>query len=142
MSNLNEISAKVAKLGNDTWSIADSLWTALPTKGDVKNTILPFMVLRRLDCVLEPSKQKVLKAAKSLNVDATKEMQEKLLAKSTGLKLKVYNRAPFTMAELRNQDPKDLYSNLIDYIHGFPEFLQDVFIKLSLIHISEPTRPY
>jgi type I restriction enzyme M protein len=129
MSNLNEISAKVAKLGNDTWSIADSLWTALPTKGDVKNTILPFMVLRRLDCVLEPSKQKVLKAAKSLNVDATKEMQEKLLAKSTGLKLKVYNRAPFTMAELRNQDPKDLYSNLIDYIHGFPEFLQDVFIK-------------
>jgi type I restriction enzyme M protein len=87
------------------------------------------MVLRRLDCVLEPSKQKVLKAAKSLNVDATKEMQEKLLAKSTGLKLKVYNRAPFTMAELRNQDPKDLYSNLIDYIHGFPEFLQDVFIK-------------
>jgi type I restriction enzyme M protein len=87
------------------------------------------MVLRRLDCVLEPSKQKVLEANKKINPDATKEMQEKLLSKSTGLGLKVYNIAPFTMAELRNQDPKDLYSNLIDYIHGFPEFLQDVFIK-------------
>ena len=129
MGNLNTITSKVKKLGNDAWSVADSLWTALPTKGDVKNTILPFMVLRRLDCVLEPSKQKVLDAAKSLNANSTVEMQEKLLAKSTGLKLKVYNKAPFTMSELRNQDPKDLYSNLIDYIHGFPEFLQDVFIK-------------
>jgi type I restriction enzyme M protein len=129
MSDANTISATVSQLGNDAWSIADSLWTALPTKGDVKNTILPFMVLRRLDCVLEPSKQKVLEALKSLNPEATKEMQEKLLAKSTGLGLKVYNSAPFTMGELRNQDPKDLYSNLIDYIHGFPEFLQDVFIK-------------
>jgi type I restriction enzyme M protein len=129
MSEANTISATVSQLGNDAWSIADSLWTALPTKGDVKNTILPFMVLRRLDCVLEPSKQKVLEATKKLNPDATKEMQEKLLSKSTGLGLKVYNSAPFTMAELRNQDPKDLYSNLIDYIHGFPEFLQDVFIK-------------
>lgn len=129
MSEANSISATVSQLGNDAWSIADSLWTALPTKGDVKNTILPFMVLRRLDCILEPSKQKVLEAAKKLNPEATKEMQEKLLAKSTGLGLKVYNTAPFTMAQLRNQDPKDLYSNLIDYIHGFPEFLQDVFIK-------------
>ncbi len=129
MSEANAISATVSQLGNDAWAIADSLWTALPTKGDVKNTILPFMVLRRLDCVLEPSKQKVLDALKKLNPDATKEMQEKLLSKSTGLGLKVYNSAPFTMAELRNQDPKDLYSNLIDYIHGFPEFLQDVFIK-------------
>jgi len=129
MSEANSTSATVSQLGNDAWSIADSLWTALPTKGDVKNTILPFMVLRRLDCVLEPSKQKVLDALKKLNPDATKEMQEKLLSKSTGLGLKVYNSAPFTMAELRNQDPKDLYSNLIDYIHGFPEFLQDVFIK-------------
>lgn len=129
MSDLNTISARVSQLGNDAWSIADSLWTTLPTKGDVKNTILPFMVLRRLDCVLEKSKKKVLDAAKNLNPDSTKEMQEKLLSKSTDLGLKVYNKAPFTMVELRNQDPKDLLSNLIDYIHGFPEFLQDVFIK-------------
>ncbi len=145
--NSNTISATVSKLGNDAWSIADSLWTALPTKGDVKNTILPFMVLRRLDCVLEPSKKKVLEAAEKLNPDATKEMQEKLLAKSTGLGLKVYNTAPFTMAELRNQDPKDLYSNLIDYINGFPEFLQDVFIKrfelpFKLAKLEEKDRLY
>jgi len=129
LSDELKMSAKVSQLSSDAWSIADSLWTALPTKGDVKNTILPFMVLRRLDCVLEPSKPKVLAALAKLKQDANKEMQEKLLAKSTGLGLKVYNSAPFTMAELRNQDPKDLYSNLTDYIHGFPEFLQDVFIR-------------
>jgi type I restriction enzyme M protein len=100
MSEANSISVTVSQLGNDAWSIADSLWTALPTKGDVKNTILPFMVLRRLDCVLEPSKQKVPEAFKKLNPEATKDMQEKLLAKSTGLGLKVYNTAPFTMAQL------------------------------------------
>ncbi len=147
MSDANEISVRVRQLGNDAWSIADSLWTALSTKGDVKNTILPFMVLRRLDCVLEPTKQKVLEAAKKLNPEATKEMQEKLLAKSTGLGLKVFNSAPFTLEQLRNQDPKDLYSNLIEYIHGFPEFLQDVFIKrfelpFKLAKLEEKDRLY
>ena len=58
MSDTSTISAMVSQLSNDAWSIADSFWTALPTKGDVKNNILPFMVLRRLDCVLESSKQK------------------------------------------------------------------------------------
>jgi hypothetical protein len=55
------------------------------------------MVLRRLDCVLEPSKQKILDAATKFNPDATIEMQEKLLSISTGLGLKVYNRAPLTI---------------------------------------------
>jgi len=86
------------------------------------------MVLRRLDCLLEGSKKEVLTVAESLSADVNPAMRDRHLFKATGLGLKVYNTSPFTFAELRNQDPTHLFENLVDYINGFPEFLQDVFI--------------
>lgn len=121
------LSAKVAELSKFTWSIADTLWTAF-SKSDVRDSILPLMVLRRLDCLLEGSKKEVLAVAATLSNDVNPAMRDRRLFKATGLGLKVYNTSPFTFAELRNQDPAHLYENLIDYINGFPEFLQDVFI--------------
>ena len=85
------------------------------------------MVLRRLDCLLEDSKAKVLKASQGINPEASPEMRDKLLFKATGLGLKIYNIAPFTLEQVKNQDPAQLFENLVDYINGFPPFLQDVF---------------
>jgi len=121
-----QISAKVTELSNNGWSIANTLWTAF-SKSDCGKIILPFMVLRRLDCLLEASKAKVLEANKSINPDANQEMRDKLLFRATGLGLKIYNVAPFTFDQIKNQDPAQLFENLVDYINGFPPFLQDVF---------------
>jgi type I restriction enzyme M protein len=121
-----QISAKVTELSNNAWSIANTLWTAF-SKSDCGKIILPFMVLRRLDCLLEASKAKVLEANKTINPDATQEMRDKLLYKASGLGLKIYNVAPFTFDQIKNQDPAQLFENLVDYINGFPPFLQDVF---------------
>ena len=126
MSESSAISSKVAELSNQSWSIANTLWTAF-SKSDCGKIILPFMVLRRLDCLLEASKTKVLEASKAINPDAAQEMRDKLLYKASGLGLKIYNVAPFTFEQIKNQDPAQLFDNLVDYINGFPPFLQDVF---------------
>ena len=121
-----QVSAQVTNLSNNAWSIANTLWTAF-SKSDVSKIILPFMVLRRLDCLLENSKPNMLGAAKSIGASATPEMRDRMLFKAAGLELKIYNIAPFTLNQLKNQDPGQLYENLVDYINGFPPFLQDVF---------------
>jgi len=126
MSDASAISAKVSELSNNAWSVADTLWTAF-SKSDCGKIILPFMVLRRLDCLLEESKEKVLKASQGITPEATQEMRDRLLYKATGLGLKIYNIAPYTLEQVKNQNPAQLYENLVDYINGFPPFLQDVF---------------
>jgi len=122
----NNVSARVTELSNNAWGIANTLWTAF-SKSDVGKIILPFMVLRRLDCLLEANKAQVLAAAGTINSTATPEMRDRMLFKAAGLDLKIYNIAPFTLNQLKNQDPTHLYENLVDYINGFPPFLQDVF---------------
>lgn len=121
-----QVSAKVTELSNNAWAVANTIWTAF-SKSDVGKIILPFMVLRRLDCLLENTKSQMLEAAKSISPSATPEMRDRMLYKSAGLDLKIYNIALFTLNQLKNQDPSQLYENLVDYINGFPPFLQDVF---------------
>lgn len=121
-----QVSAKVTELSNNAWAVANTIWTAF-SKSDVGKIILPFMVLRRLDCLLENTKSQMLDAAKSIGPSATPEMRDRMLYKAAGLDLKIYNIAPFTLNQLKNQDPAQLYENLVDYINGFPPFLQDVF---------------
>lgn len=121
-----QVSAKVTELSNNAWAVANTIWTAF-SKSDVGKIILPFMVLRRLDCLLENTKSQMLEAAKAISPSATPEMRDRMLYKAAGLDLKIYNIAPFTLNQLKNQDPAQLYENLVDYINGFPPFLQDVF---------------
>src|SRR5580658_7892024 len=82
-------------LGSFVWSIAEIL------RGDFKQSdygkvVLPFVVMRRLDCILEASKTAVLEAAKGLPEgvdDATRDM---ILFGAIGGNIKVYNLSRFT----------------------------------------------
>jgi len=123
--------AKVQNLGGFVWSIAEIL------RGDFKQSeygkvILPFIVLRRLDCILEASKPAVLEAAKSLPDgvdDATRDM---ILFGAAGGNVKVYNLSAFTFASLKGQDPGQLHANLIDYITQFSSNVRDIFLDKFL----------
>lgn len=109
MSSVEGFNDKVSFI----WQVADLL------RGDVKaheygQYILPFVVLRRLDCVLEPTKQQVIDRAKALegkigNVDP-------ILERVTGAPF--YNTSPLTFEGLLNDD-KNIKANLISYIAGF-----------------------
>jgi len=107
------------------WSVADLL------RGDYKQSeygrvILPLVVLRRLDCVLEPTKTKVLHAVERLagkvaNVDP-------LLRQASGEQF--YNTSPLDLRRLLD-DPPRIADNLLAYMDGFSPAAKDVLEKFD-----------
>lgn len=130
-----QLSSKVAELSNVGWSIADGLWTQY-SKGEIRDFILPMMVLRRLDCLLEKTKPAVLEQFTKLPKDVNQAMADRLLRRAAGLDINLYNTSQFTFEQIRAQGSEYLYELLIDYINGFPEFLQVVFNE----HFEFPTK--
>ena len=99
---------------NFIWSIADLL------RGDYKQSeygkvILTLTVLRRLDCVLEPTKQKVLDYLPEIKSSPPAAVEEVLKRKA---KLSFHNRSKFDFQKLI-ADPNDISANLKNYINGF-----------------------
>src|SRR5665648_739555 len=95
-------SENTQNLASFVWSVAEIL------RGDFKQSeygkvILPFVVMRRLDCILEGSKAAVLAAEKELPKgvdDATRDM---ILFSAVGGNVKVYNLSRFTFETLKGQ---------------------------------------
>ncbi len=103
---------------NFIWSVADLL------RGDYKQSdygkvILPLTVLRRLDCVLQNTKEKVLATAKTLTINNV----DPVLNKIAGYKF--HNRSNFDFDKLV-ADPNNIASNLRNYINGFSEEAREI----------------
>lgn len=118
-------------LANFVWHIAEIL------RGDFKQSeygkvILPFVVLRRLDCILEPSKQAVLAAYANLPSGVDEQTRDMILMGAVGGAIRVYNVSRFTFAGVRSQDAGQLHDNLIEYITKFPTSVRDVFLDKFL----------
>jgi type I restriction enzyme M protein len=107
---------KVRKLASFIWSIAELL------RGDYKQAdygkvILPFTVLRRLDCVLEPTKTEVMDFYET-KVKSMKDLKnpEPLLNQKAGVTF--HNISQFTFQKLK-ADPDNVAANLKNFINGF-----------------------
>lgn len=112
------------------WNIANDVLVHAFEKGDYKNIILPFMVLRRIDVLLEPTKQQVLDKKAFCDKNGLTEY-EPFLTKVTGYPF--YNTSAFTMSTLKNEiDPQRLKMNVIEYFNGFSEDVQDIIDKFKL----------
>jgi type I restriction enzyme M protein len=119
--------SKINTLSAFTWSIAEIL------RGDFKQSeygkvILPFVVLRRLDCILEPTKDAVLEAAKGLPDSVDDETRDMLLFDAAGDNIRVYNTSRFTFSRLKGQDAGQLHENLLDYVTKFSPNVRDIFL--------------
>jgi len=80
-----------------------------------KEIMLPMTVLRRLDCVLEATKEKVLKRKKELTGGKVKNI-DPILCRITGFPF--YNTSRFTFDKLKG-DSSNIGANLVNYIKGF-----------------------
>ena len=108
-------------LSSFIWSVADLL------RGDYKQSdygkvILPFTVLRRLDCVLEPTKAAVL-AELAKRTQAKINPEPFLLRKSGRL---FYNTSPLDLKKLMG-DQDHIGENLRAYMHAFSAAVRDIF---------------
>ena len=113
------------------WSIAEIL------RGDFKQSeygkvILPFVLLRRLDCILEPTKEAVANLAETLSSDLDDDTRDMILFSEVGNNVKVYNVSRFSFASLKGQDPGQLHANLVDYITKFSGNVRDIFLDKFL----------
>lgn len=95
--------------------------------------MLPMIVLRRLDCVLEPTKDAVVKGHARLLAAGTPEKAiPKLLTKivDPDRKQPLYNVSPFTFEKLLG-DSENIAPNLVSYINGFSETAHRIFEKFK-----------
>ena len=106
---------------NLIWSIAELLRGPY-RPNQYKDVMLPMIVLRRLDCVLEPTKKDVLKTYESMKDGKVKNL-EPILNKVSGLNF--YNTSNFTFKELK-EDPENVARNLVHYINGFSSRARDI----------------
>lgn len=112
------------------WNIANDVLVHAFEKGDYKKIILPFMVLRRIDVLLEPTKQQVLDKKAFCDKNGLMEYGP-FLTKVTGYPF--YNSSAFSMSTLKNEiDPQRLKMNIIEYFNGFSEDVQDIIDKFKL----------
>jgi len=107
------------------WSVADLL------RGDYKQSeygkvILPLTVLRRLDCLLEPTKAQVL--AKAAQMEGKVDNLGPILERESGQKF--YNTSKYDFRKLLAA-PNDLAENLNHYIHSFSGAARDVLDKFD-----------
>jgi type I restriction-modification system DNA methylase subunit len=107
------------------WSIAELL------RGDFKQSeygkvVLPFIVLRRLDCLLDETKEKVLQRSNNLQQGLDGQMRDAMLNKAAG-GYGFHNISSFTFEKLK-ADPDNILANLHNYIAGFSESARDIFI--------------
>ena len=113
----------MSKLGSFVWSIADQLRGAYKPHqyGEV---ILPMTILRRLDCILEPTRDEVRELA---GKEPNPVSLERKIRQRYGLHF--HNLSNFSLGNL-TQDPDNLRSNLIDYISRFSANV-DVFERFE-----------
>jgi type I restriction enzyme M protein len=109
------------------WSVADLL------RGDYKQSeyakvILPLTVIRRLDCVLEPTKQAVLKKHKQL-ADRIENIEMPL---QVAAGQQFFNTSPLTFTKLLD-DPDRIAESLQLYIGGFSQAAKDVIDKFDFV---------
>lgn len=109
------------------WSIADDVLRDVFLRGQYRDVILPMVVLRRLDALLEPTKEAVeeeLKEQKAMGLDEVDEDAVKDITK-----LSYFNTSRWTLNRLKAHasDNNDLlYDNFVEYLNGYSENVRDV----------------
>ena len=111
-------------IANYIWGIADDVLRDVYVRGKYRDVILPMTLLRRLDAVLEPTKQDVLEM--KIALDGSKVTnQDPSLRQAAGQEF--YNTSKFTLTNLRARASRQqLKADFEDYLDGFSPNVQDI----------------
>ncbi len=120
MSNHNEISSFI-------WNVCDDVLRGLFKQHEYGDVILPFVVLRRLDCVLEGKKDDIIKVHEEYKdkFDDT----SKIIHSKLNLKFSNYSR--YDLRRLKDE-PNKLSENFYDYLSSFSTNVQDIIQNFGL----------
>ena len=124
-------------ISNFLWAVSDAVLRDLYTRGKYRDVILPMTVLRRLDAVLEPSKQKVLAEKQLLDATGVTD-QDDALQLAAGHTF--YNTSPFTLRDVAARtSQKSIRADFDTYLDGYSPNVQDILEKFDFPPRTEPT---
>jgi len=120
MSNHNEISSFI-------WNVCDDVLRGLFKQHEYGDVIIPFLVLRRLDCVLEDRKDEIIKVHQEYKdkFDDT----SKIINSKLNLKFSNYSR--YDLNRLKDE-PNKLSENFYDYLSSFSTNVQDIIQNFGI----------
>jgi type I restriction enzyme M protein len=111
------------------WNIADDHLRDVYVRGKYRDVILPMTVLRRLDAVLEPTKQASLEMNKMLD-DAGITNKHPALCEAAGQAF--FNTSPFTLRDLKSiTQNEQLRQDFTAYLNGFSKNVQEIIDKFK-----------
>ncbi|MBL8445002.1 MAG: SAM-dependent DNA methyltransferase, partial [Zoogloeaceae bacterium] len=124
--------AQLNWLTNFIWNIADDVLRDVYVRGKYRDVILPMTVLRRLDAVLEPTKQAVLEMKAALD-EAGITNQDDALRAASGQAF--YNTSPFLLRDLKARATQQkLKDDFEAYLDGFSPNVQDILTNFEFRH--------
>jgi type I restriction enzyme M protein len=122
------------KLVSFIWSIADDCLRDVYVRGKYRDVILPMIVLRRLDALLEPTKDAVLEELEFQTVQmGFTELEDRGFEQATGYVF--YNTSKWTLQKLKDtatNSAQILQANFEDYLNGFSPNVKEIIEKFKL----------
>ncbi|MGR3309284.1 MAG: type I restriction-modification system subunit M [Candidatus Brocadiales bacterium] len=115
---------------NFIWQVADDILRGHFKQHEYGDVTLPFVVLRRLDCVLEDKKSAVIDTFKQFKSTLNEEQLKPVLLKSTG-GLNFYNISTYDLQRL-SQDASNIELNFNNYINGFSENIREILENFQI----------
>lgn len=121
--------ANFGQLVSFIFGIANDCLVDVYDVGDYRKIILPMMVIRRFDAVLEPTKKAVLEMKKNLDAAGITE-QDEALCSAAGEAF--CNSSPYTLSDLKSRtNQQQLRADFILYMDGFSKNVQDIIKKFE-----------
>jgi type I restriction enzyme M protein len=116
-------------LVNFIWGIADDVLRDVYVRSKYRDVILPMIVIRRLDAVLEPTKQRVLDTKLLLDNSGITE-QDAALNQAAGQAF--HNASPFRLRDLQARQKKSqLETDFREYLNGYSENVREILDKFK-----------
>ena len=120
-----------ANLSSLIWSAADDVLRGLFKPSEYGRVILPFVVMRRLDCVLEPKKDEIFELYEKYKsqLDPTP-----IIQKQVGLPF--YNHSRYDLSRIKS-DPNNVLMNFNNYVQGYSPNVLEIIENFSLTPLVE-----
>lgn len=119
--------SKFQELSSLIWNVADDVLRGLFKPHEYGDVILPFVILRRLDCVLELRKDEIYR----LYEEYRTKVEDPSPVIRSQIKAEFYNTSKYDLSRLK-QDPKNVGINFRNYINGFSKNVYDIIENFQL----------
>ena len=123
--------ANYQELANLVWNVADDVLRGLFKPHEYGDITLPFLVLRRLDCILDEDgrKEKGINTYNQFKDQVPEESLPPIILNETDTKF--YNTSPYDLSRLK-ADPNNIRLNFENYLNGFSQDVRDIIENFNL----------